>query len=149
MNARYRATDWASLGPNPSVQALENTLLAKHEVVCDVIHKTPPVGGHVLLLVGFNRRRKAFYVKNSWGENRFIEIKYADDPEWQITSGWYIKDVVDPKFVQNEACWLGNWWVNLRQQHLPHAAAPLGGFRRPGQARPNSAPPISTTEATM
>jgi hypothetical protein len=113
VNARYRATDWATLGGNPSVEALENTLLANHEVVCDVTHKTPPVGGHVLLLIGFNRRRKVFFAKNHWGENRFIEIKYSNDPEWDITSGWYIKDVVDPTFVQNQACWLGNWWVSI------------------------------------
>jgi hypothetical protein len=133
VNARYRATDWASLGPNPSVQALENTLLAKHEVVCDVTHKTPPVGGHVLLLVGFNRRRKAFYVKNSWGENRFIEIKYENDPEWQITSGYYLKDVVDPKFVQNEACWLGNWWVNLGNSTFRMLLRRSEDFAAPGK----------------
>jgi hypothetical protein len=113
VNARYRATDWATLGNNPSVAALENTLLANHEVVCDVTHKTPPVGGHVLLLIGFDRRRKVFFAKNHWGENRFIEIKYANDAEWDINTGYYIKDVVDPKFVQNQACWLGNWWVSM------------------------------------
>ena len=113
VNARYRATDWASLGSNPSVEALENTLLANHEVVCDVTHKTPVQGGHVLLLTGFDRNRKVFFAKNHWGENRFIEIKYENDPDWDINTGYYIKDVVDPTFVQNEACWLGNWWVGI------------------------------------
>jgi DNA-binding transcriptional regulator of glucitol operon len=108
VNARYRATGWKSLGANPSVEALENTLLAEHEVVCDV---QTPLGGHVLLLIGFDRNRKVFFAKNSWGENRFIEIQYANDPNWTILSGWYIEDVADPTFVQNEACWLGNWWV--------------------------------------
>ena len=108
VNARYRATGWKSLGGNPSVEALENTLLAEHEVVCDV---QTPLGGHVLLLIGFDRNRKVFFAKNSWAENRFIEIQYANDPNWTILSGWYIEDVVDPTFVQNEACWLGNWWV--------------------------------------
>jgi hypothetical protein len=106
VNARYRASDWASLGGNPSVEALENTLLANHEVVCDV-------PGHVLLLIGFDRNRKVFFAKNHWGENRFIEIQYANDPVFSILTGWYIKDVVDPTFVQNEACWLGNWWVTM------------------------------------
>ena len=112
VNARYRATDWASLGANPSVTALENTLLSYHEVVCDVQHLTPPVGGHVLLLIGFDRNRQVFQAKNSWGENAFIEIKYANDPNFQITSGFYIKDVIDSTFVQSQACWVGNWWVN-------------------------------------
>jgi hypothetical protein len=113
VNARYRATDWGSLGRNPSIDALENTLLGMHEVVCDVTHKTPPAGGHVLLLIGFDRNRKVFFAKNHWGENQFIEIQYQNDPNWSIDSGWYIKDVVDPTFVQNEACWLGNWWVTM------------------------------------
>lgn len=116
VNARYRATDWASLGGSPSVEALENTLLANHEVVCDVTHKTAPQGGHVLLLIGFDRNRKVFLAKNHWGENAFIEIAYQNDPNWSIDSGWYIKDVVDPTFVQNEACWLGNWWLNVSGQ---------------------------------
>jgi hypothetical protein len=106
VNARYRASDWATLGSNPSVEALENTLLANHEVVCDV-------PGHVLMLIGFDRNRQVFFAKNHWGENRFIEIQYANDPNFMILSGWYIKDVVDPTFVQNEACWLGNWWVTM------------------------------------
>ena len=84
-----------------------------HEVVCDVTHKTPTAGGHVLLLIGFDRNRKVFFAKNHWGENQFIEIQYQNDPNWSIDSGWYIKDVVDPTFVQNEGCWLGNWWVTM------------------------------------
>lgn len=113
VNARYRATDWATLGSSPSVEALENTLLAEHEVVCDVTHKTAPLGGHVLLLIGFDRNRRVFQAKNQWGENKFIEISYDNDPEWSIDSGWFIKDVVDPTFIQNEACWLGNWWISF------------------------------------
>jgi hypothetical protein len=112
VNARYRAADWASLGSNPSIEALEGTLLANHEVVCDVTN-LPSQGGHVLLLIGFDRNRRVFFAKNHWGENAFIEISYQNDPTWMINSGWFIKDVVDPTFVQNEACWLGNWWVTI------------------------------------
>lgn len=113
VNARYRGTGWLSLGGSPSVSALENTLLSNHEVICDVTHLTPPNGGHVLLLIGFDRNRKVFFAKNSWGEGKFIEIAYSNDPNWTIDSGYYIVDVVDPTFVQNQACWLGNWWVTL------------------------------------
>jgi hypothetical protein len=109
VNARYRATGWGSLGNNPSITALENTLLADREVICDVFHKTPNVGGHVLLLIGFDRNRQVFFAKNSWGEGKFIEIAYNNDPNFQINSGWYITDVAEPTFVQSQACWLGNW----------------------------------------
>jgi Polyglycine hydrolase-like, structural repeat len=113
VNARYRAADWGTLGANPSITALENTLLSNREVVCDVQHLTSPIGGHVLLLVGFDRNRQVFQAKNSWGENKFIEISYTNDPNWQIKSGFFIKDVVDSTFVQGEACWVGNWWLNF------------------------------------
>jgi len=131
VNARYRATGWTSLGNNPSIEALENTLLARHEVVCDV---TTPGGGHVLLLIGFDRNRKVFFAKNHWGENRFIEIQYANDPNWTIDSGWYIEDVVDPTFVQNEACWLGNWWVTLNGGTFRLLLRRSEDFAAPGQA---------------
>lgn len=132
VNARYRATGWVSLGASPSIDALENTLLAEHEVICDVQHLTAPVGGHVLLLIGFDRNREVFLAKNHWGENRFIEIAYANDPEWMITSGWYIDGVVDPTFVQSEACWLGNWRVTLGQQSFRMLLRRSDDFAAPG-----------------
>jgi hypothetical protein len=134
VNARYRGTDWAGLGNNPSTATLENTLLSNHEVICDVSHKTAPVGGHVLVLIGFDRNRKVFFAKNSWGENKFIEIQYANDPNWSINSGFYIKDVVDPKFVQNQACWLGNWWLSFGGGTGRLLLRRSEDFRHPGQA---------------
>ena len=113
VNCRYRGTGWQSLGANPTIEQLENALLAEHEVVCDVQQVRPPGGGHVLLLVGFDRNRRVFQAKNHWGENAFIEIAYDDDPTWTIRSGWYLEGVVDPTFVQNEACWLGTWFVDI------------------------------------
>ncbi|MEJ7744344.1 MAG: hypothetical protein WKF73_18480 [Nocardioidaceae bacterium] len=113
VNCRYRATDWASLGGSPSVEQLENVLLQEHEVVCDVQQVKPPNGGHVLLLIGFDRNKRVFFAKNHWGENKFIEIAYENDPTWTIRSGWFIKDVGDPTFVQNEACWLGTWYLTI------------------------------------
>lgn len=112
VNCRYRATGWTALGANPSTTTIENVILADHEVIADVFHKTPNVGGHCLLIIGFDRNRQVFIAKNQWGEGAFIEIAYANDPNWTITSGYYITDVVDPTFVQSEACWLGNWRVN-------------------------------------
>ena len=78
VNARYRAAGWGSLGNNPSITALENTILADREVICDVSHKTPNIGGHVLLLIGFDRNRQVFLAKNHWGEGKFIEIAYDE-----------------------------------------------------------------------
>ena len=154
VNCRYRATGFASIGGSPSIEALENVILSNHEVICDVQHLTAPVGGHVLTLIGFDSDRKVFIAKNHWGENAFIEIAYQNDPNWQILSGWYITDVVDPTFVQNQACWLGNWRVKtgtgdfrllLRRSEdfaapgqptrLGHAYMGDGWFPLPGQAR--------------
>lgn len=134
VNARYRATSWGSLGNNPSITALENTILADREVICDVFHKTPNVGGHVLLLIGFDRNRKVFFAKNHWGENKFIEIAYTNDPNWRIDSGWYITDVVDPTFVQNEACWLGNWRADVGNSSFRILLRRSEDFANPGTA---------------
>lgn len=111
VNCRYRATGFASIGGMPSIEALENVILSNHEVICDVNHLPPPVQGHVLTLIGFDSDRQVFTAKNSWGESDFIEIAYHNDPTFQILTGWYITDVVDPTYVQNQACWLGNWRV--------------------------------------
>lgn len=133
VNARYRATGWVSLGDDPSVTALENTLLAEHEVICDV---SAPVtnAGHVLLLIGFDRNRQVFFAKNHWGENQFIEIAYANDPNWIIQSGWYIEGVVDPTFVQSEACWLGNWNVSIGNLSFRLLLRRSEDFAAPGTA---------------
>jgi hypothetical protein len=131
VNARYRGTRGVSLGADPSVTALENTLLADHEVVCDV-ERVGTDSSHVLLLIGFDRNRQVFFAKNSWGENAFIEIAYANDPTWRIVSGWYIEDVVDPTFVQNEACWLGNWRVEIGAQSFRLLLRRSEDFAAPG-----------------
>jgi hypothetical protein len=133
VNCRYRATGWASLGGTPSIEQLENTLLSEHEVVCDVQQVNPPNGGHVLLLIGFDRNRRVFFAKNHWNENAFIEIAYENDPTWMISSGWYIKDVVDPTFVQNEACWLGTWFVTVGGSTHRMLLRRSEDFANPGQ----------------
>lgn len=132
VNARYRATGWGSLGNNPSITSLENTILADREVICDVFHKTPNIGGHVLLLIGFDRNQQVFLAKNHWGEGKFIEIAYNNDPNWQINSGWYITDVVDPTFVQSEACWLGNWRANVGEASFRLMLRRSEDFASPG-----------------
>ena len=131
VNARYRAAGW--FNTDPTVEAIENTLASGREVVCDVTHLPPPQGGHVLLLIGYDRTRRVFLAKNHWGENHFIEIQYENDPTWRIASAWYITDVVDPAFVQNEACWLGNWWMDVRGNTFRVLLRRSEDFVRPGQ----------------
>ncbi|SEB19965.1 hypothetical protein [Variovorax sp. YR216] len=133
VNCRYRATGFASLGGNPDIEGLENVILSNREVICDVQHLTAPVGGHVLTLIGFDSDRKVFIAKNHWGENKFIEIAYQNDPNWQILSGWYITGVVDPTFVQNQACWLGNWRVKTRNGDFRMLLRRSEDFPAPGQ----------------
>jgi hypothetical protein len=125
-NARFRATGWGALGANPSITALENTLLAEHEVIADVYHKTAPEGGHVLLIIGFERNRQVFFAKNSWGENQFIEIHYQNDPNWEIRAAHYLTDVDNPSaFVQNDSLQLV---AELQGQNGTLADPPLRRF---------------------
>lgn len=133
VNCRYRATGFISIGSLPSIEALENVILSNHEVICDMKHLTPTVGDHVLTLIGFDSDRKVFFAKNHWGENKFVEIAYQNDPNWQILSGWYITDVVDPTYVQNQACWLGNWRVKTQTGDFRLLLRRSEDFVMPGQ----------------
>jgi hypothetical protein len=76
-----------------------------HKVVADV-------PGHCWLIVGFDRNRRMYTIKNSWGEGQFIEVSY-DDPHWPVLGGRYVIDVavVDAP-PQAEANWIGNWNVD-------------------------------------
>jgi hypothetical protein len=132
VNCRYRASGFATIGGSPSIEALENVILSNREVICDVQHLTSPVGGHVLTLVGFDSDRRVFQAKNHWGENAFIEIAYENDPNWQILSGWYLTGVVDPTFVQNQACWLGNWSVSTANGEFRMLLRRSEDFAAPG-----------------
>lgn len=133
VNCRYRAAGWGTIGNNPSITAIENVILADREVIADVTHLTAPIGGHVLLIIGFDRNRRVFFAKNHWGEGTFIEIAYANDPNWTIDSGWYITDVVDPTWIQSEACWLGNWRVNIGDDEFRLILRRSEDFANPGQ----------------
>jgi len=133
VNARYRAAGWQSLG-NPSIQALENTLLSGHEVVCDVsVLNTTPPAGHCLILYGFDRNRQVFFAKNQWTGSQLIEIQYAKDPLFAINTGYYITDIVDPTYVQNQACWIGNWWVTTKDGTFRLLIRRAEDFAHPGQ----------------
>ena len=109
VNCRYRAIDWKSLSSPPTIAEIEATLRADCEVIVDVGNAG---GGHVMLIIGYDADRRVFQTKNSWGGNDIGEIKYENDPTWTIQAAHYIRGVVDPRYVQNEQCWLGNWWFH-------------------------------------
>jgi len=102
--ARYRVTDYRALPSMPRIEDLEAVLADGHEIVADI-------QGHCFLLVGYNRRTRVFMVKNSWGEDHFIEHSY-DSPN-QIQGGRYVLDVdvVDAP-PQKDAYWLGRWQMD-------------------------------------
>lgn len=133
VNARYRAAGWAQL-PDVQIATIENAILSLHEVVVDVsVLTSTPNPGHCLILYGFDRNRQVFQAKNQWRGSQFIEIRYANDPLFQINAGWYITDVVDPTFVQTEAAWLGNWWLSLPGETFRVLLRRGEDFANPGQ----------------
>ena len=145
VNARYRATGWASLGRQPERRGAREHNAAEHEVVCDVTDAGRRARAAADRFRSEPRGRST--PRTAGARTSSSRSSTANDPNWQIDSGWYIEDVVDPTFVQNEACWLGNWWVTLN-------GAPSGcccGARKisPSRAsRRNWARPISTTGVT-
>lgn len=123
VNACYRVTAYKSLGDNPSIEALENTLLAGHEVVIDVPN-------HTTLIIGFDSIRQMWLVKNSGGENRILEWPYATT---QILSAHYIEDVA-PVAVQPDPMWMGNWELTIGDQTSRVLIRRTEDYGSPGQA---------------
>ncbi|MEV8096924.1 hypothetical protein [Kitasatospora sp. NPDC085879] len=103
--ARYRVTGFAALPGSPTPAQVEAVIAGGHEVVADV-------PGHCLLLIGFDRTRRVYTAKNSWGEGRFIELSY-DSADWRILGGRYITDVAAVDAApQTEAFWTGRWQMD-------------------------------------
>lgn len=101
-NAKYRVTNFAALPGNPTPDQVEAVIASGREVVADV-------PGHDILIVGYDRNRRVYTVKNSWGENRFIELSY-DSTDWPILAGRYVIDVADLNASRQwDAAWLGRW----------------------------------------
>ena len=140
-NAKYRIKSWGALGNNPTPEAIEQVIRAGYEVVADV-------PGHCILIVGYDRKKRTFIVKNSWGENNLITISYDDNSGWKILGAHYITDVIDPNTPpQIKAKWLGRWnmdhdgwrgtlvirrFTNFRNADK-NAATKLGNYYRDGQ----------------
>jgi hypothetical protein len=137
--ARYRVTQFGALPGMPTPEQVEAVLRGGHEVVADV-------PGHCLLIVGFDRPRRTYSVKNSWGEGRFIELSY-DSTSWPILGGRFVIDVdtVDAQ-PQLDAYWPGRWhmdhdgWrgdLSIRRttdyRRSPGDLTKLGNYYRDGQ----------------
>jgi hypothetical protein len=68
---------------------------------------TDPIGGHSILLVGYDRKRQFFIAKNSWGEVAYDESKLADDWKdvakkfqgYTLVDYGYVKEFTDGAYI--------------------------------------------------
>ena len=120
-NAKYRVTDFGQLSNPTDSAALEQALNDKHEIVADfklfwrfdasqnafVYDSTGGGGGHVMLIIGYDRDEQVFILKNSYGEDDFIRVTY-EFVRMTIGGAYFIKDVSDPNEPpQKKARFLG------------------------------------------
>ena len=63
---RYQVETFAALPDRPSVDQVKRVLQAGFEVVADI-------KDHCFLIIGYDDALRVFEVKNSWGENAFIQ----------------------------------------------------------------------------
>lgn len=140
LNAKYRVTGYSPM-PSLSIEAMEHVLSSGHEIVVDLNW------GHVVLLIGYDQKKKIFLIKNSWGDSDFWQRPY-DTVKNEVIGGYYITDVSDPNAEPElGAMWLGQWkmdhdgwkgdltirrFTDLRQQD-PKAATKLGNYYRDGK----------------
>jgi hypothetical protein len=120
--ARYRVASWAYL-PDVQVATIENAIAANHEVVLDITVKwtydatrdvydydpSAAGGGHVLLIIGYDRTDQVLIAKNSWGGTNYYRLTYNFIQNCAL-AGTYITDVVDPNSPpQRKGFWIGRW----------------------------------------
>ena len=98
---RYQVDTFAALPPGPSVDQIKQVLQAGFEVVADI-------KDHCFLIIGYDDTLRVFEVKNSWGENAFIQFSY-DTP---VLGGRYITKVRPVVGPQTEAAWMGRWFMD-------------------------------------
>src|SRR5262245_43992294 len=139
MEARYRVLEWFAVPANPSPSVIETIVRSGHEVVADI-------PGHCLLVIGYDRPRKVFIAKNSWGESDFIELNYDSDPSDRILGGHYITKVSKPTDPFDPTSqWLGRWemdhdgWrgkLTIRRRYDRSHGSPtkLGNYFRDGKS---------------
>ena len=124
-NARYMVTD-SSFLPDTAPSTIEKAISGGHEVVADInvqwkwnaglnAYDYDPAsagGGHCVLIIGYDRAKQLFEVKNSWGESGPIHVTY-NFIQHCMGGGSCILSVSDPKApVQAKAAWIGKWNVD-------------------------------------
>jgi len=137
--ARYRVATWGALPNSPSIDQVESVLAAGHEVIAGVRLKQ---GGHVTLIIGYDRPKRQWLVKNSWGEGKPVSWPY----DTKITDASYVIDVAPPNAEpQKDAWWIGRWHMNhdgwsgelvIRRTHnfrQPKGATKLGNYYAGGK----------------
>jgi hypothetical protein len=109
--ARYRVTAWGALPRQPSPSDVESVLAAGKEVIA--AFQWAPGAVHVPLIIGYDRSKQQWLVKNSWGEGRPILVPY----DKRIILAGYVIDVAPPDTEpQKDAWWLGRWYMDHHGQ---------------------------------
>jgi len=96
------ATRRNSLGNRPNQYTQRHSTLTTRHIGLDKPHWES-------LIIGFDRTRSVYFVKNSWDEGHFLEVPH-NSPTRPVLAGRCITDVapVDAA-AQWDAFWLGHW----------------------------------------
>jgi hypothetical protein len=78
---------WRAPPDNPSIDLLENVIAGGLEIVAGLQLNDGKGTGHVVLLIGYDRLKRQWLVKNSWGEGKPRTWSYDN----KITDGAYAK----------------------------------------------------------
>lgn len=125
-NAKYRATSYSqvAIGDRSTLNGrLETVIASGKEIVADFDLKwrwdaannrydydaTSSGGGHVMLIVGYDRSAGTFTIKNSWGGSTLIRVTYnfmRNNYNGGYTIGGVVAPSSDPQLM---AAWIGNW----------------------------------------
>jgi TAT (twin-arginine translocation) pathway signal sequence len=103
--ARYRVAGFAELPRNPSESQIESVLAGGREVITAVFG-----GSHIVLLIGYDRPKRLWLVKNSGGEGKPVLWPYE---KAKIVQAAYVTGVTPPDAPpQKDAWWIGRWHMN-------------------------------------
>ncbi len=121
---RYEVAGWGR-GGTPTAATLETIIAQNHEVVIDIVLDMAPDqnsvwqydatakgGGHVILLIGYDRQAQVFTAKNSWGGHDFVGVSYEFIEKCGLAYH-YITDIRDPNAgPARRAFWMGRWTMD-------------------------------------
>jgi hypothetical protein len=152
VNARYGVNSVSHVIPVPGfvTTQLESVISSGHEVVADFNLKwkwsqesqrfewdpQAPEAWHIMVIVGYDRNRGVFILKNSWGTSdprlAWVQVSY-DYVTKAYGDGYFIDSVVPPPApVQTEAAWLGEWVIPFEGRLLLRRFTDGDGCKRTG-----------------